>query len=422
MRQFSFGRLRTAVFASFIIVTIAATCCVAKADPKPPSPENPMQPTHEQVAADDGFARALFANVASREGNVVVSPTSVESCMLMALVGARGKTADQIVQVLHVAGDQLADPGRLLDRSLSLADRSPHTKNPTTDLVIANSAWIQQGFPIRDAYRQLLETSARARFELVDFSKTTQTAGAINGWVDAKTRHKIKELISPSALDSSTRMVLANAIYFKGQWSKPFNKQATRNQPFLRPGAPDVSVPLMHLDSRLRYFETDRYQVVELPYTQDGISMVVWLPRRPEDMAQMEREIAAASLSRSLAKLGSTSVDLFFPKFKIDANISLGATLGALGMKDAFTPSADFSGITDEPLWISAVVHQALVEVDEEGTEAAAATGVIAVTSAALPGRAEKKIFRADHPFVFAIRHQDTNDILFMGRVVQPSP
>lgn len=420
MRRFSFGRLRTAVFASSLMTTLAATCFVAKADPKPPAPENPMPPTREQVAVSDGFARALFANVAGAQGNVVVSPTSVESCVLMALVGARGQTADQIAQVLHVAGDQLADPGRLLDRSLALADRPPHTKNPTADLVIANSAWIQQGFPIRDAYRQLLQASARASFEQLDFSKTAEAAGAINGWVDTKTRHKIRELISPSALDSSTRMVLANAIYFKGQWSKPFDKKATKNQPFHRPGAADVSVPLMHHDSRFRYAETDRYQVVELPYTQEGISMIVWLPRRPEDMAEMQREIAAANFSQSLAKLASTSVDLFLPKFKIDANISLGATLGALGMKDAFTPSADFSGITDEPLWISAVVHQALVEVDEEGTEAAAATGIVAVTSAALPGRVDKKVFRADHPFVFAIRHRTTNDVLFVGRVVKP--
>jgi serpin B len=412
----------TAFYLSLTFGTLAATCSMASAAPKPAFSENFVQTQTEKAAINnDAFARALFAQLSAGEDNIVVSPASVESCILMALGGARGQTASQISQALGLSAAQSADVGRLLDRYLA-GQQTPHTKNPTFRLVIANSAWVQQGFPIHDAYRKLLATGGRASVDLVDFAAKTEAARqAINAWVDANTEHKIKELLAPGALDSSARLVLANAIYFKGQWATPFRKEATKNQPFHRPGAADISVPMMHKDSRFAYLETDRYQALELEYTQEGISMVVWLPRKAEGLAALEREINAASFTTSLAKLAPTSLEVFLPKFKIAQSISLGETLTSLGMKDAFTPAADFSGISDEPLMISAVVHQALVEVDEQGTEAAAATGAIAVTSAALPERVEKKVFRADHPFVFAIRKRQTGEVLFLGRVQTPA-
>jgi serpin B len=384
-------------------------------------------PTSKIVPADDGFARALFARLSAGEGNVVVSPASVESCLLLALAGARGETAAQIAEMLHVSGDGPADKksvdvGRLLDRYRSLAAEPSQDKNSKNRLVIANSAWVQRGLPIHDAFSKLLQTNDRATCNIVDFAAETEAArSAINAWVDAQTQHKIKELLAPGTLDSTARLVLANAIYFKGQWIKPFDKALTRVQPFHRPGAADIRVPIMHKDSRFSYFETESYQALELPYLQDGMAMVVWLPRKAENLAAVEREISSASIANSLSKLTLTSVEVFLPKFDVDQNTSLGDVLMALGMKDAFSPAADFSGITDERLALSAVVHQALVEVDEQGTEAAAASGAIAVTAAALPDRGEKKVFRADHPFVFAIRNRQTGHILFAGRVEKPA-
>ncbi len=379
------------------------------------------QQAEPATETDDAFARALFAKLAVQDGNVVVSPTSVEACVLMALAGARGATASQMAQALQLSDVTEIDIERLLDRDATrAAGPTPKGEAPASKLVIANSAWVQQGFPIHDAYRKLLETRGRATLESVDFLNQTEAARrAINAWVDGRTEHKISELLAPGALDSSARLVLANAIYFKGPWARPFHKEATTPQPFLRPGQAPLSVPLMHLASRFRYLETDSYQAVELSYQQSDVSMVVWLPRKAEALGELERELSAASIAVSLNTLAPASVELFLPKFKINNTTSLARPLADLGMKDAFTPAADFSGISDQSLSISAVVHQALVAVDEVGTEAAAATAMVAV-GAARPDLREQKIFRADHPFLFAIRNHTSGEILFIGRVVTP--
>jgi serpin B len=181
---------------------------------------------------------------------------------------------------------------------------------------------------------------------------------------------------------------------------------------------PDISLPMMHQSETLRYAETDAYQAVEMRYDESPYAMVVWLPRKIDGLEALEKALADGEMEKSLKKLAAKPIDLVLPRFKVDSNVSLIDVLASLGMKQAFTPSADFSAITSEPLSISAVVHRALVEVDEEGTEAAAATGIVAVTSALVDR--PKPVFRADHPFVFAIRNTTTGDILFMGRLMTP--
>jgi len=215
--------------------------------------------------------------------------------------------------------------------------------------------------------------------------------------------------------------VLVNAIYFKGGWLLPFKKENTKQQAFQVSDARKVDVPLMHMTDQLRYAETDTYQVIELAYVNSDLAMVVWLPRKLDNLAGVERQIAEQGVANSLERLGTTEVELFLPRFRVEATLGLRDTLASLGMKDAFSDAADFSGISSQPLNISAVVHRALVEVDEIGTEAAAATGVIARTTAQL-GRIEKRVFRADHPFLFAIRQRMTGDVLFLGRVANPAP
>jgi serpin B len=182
-----------------------------------------------------------------------------------------------------------------------------------------------------------------------------------------------------------------------------------------------VKVPLMHLMHELRYAETDSYQVVQLSYRDSGYAMVVWLPRKMDGLAALEKQLTTDGTTPSLEKLDSKEVDLFLPRFKVKSQIALAEVLQSLGMKQAFTKSANFSGITDEPLWISAVIHEAVVEVDEKGTEAAAATAIVFPTAAAPAEEPPKpKLFRADHPFVYAIRHRETGDVLFWGRVEKP--
>ncbi len=417
--------LRWSVAAAAGLSTLM-TCGGPLVAEQPAPRKAPMPDTENPDAVSAAFARKLFAKLGAQPGNVVASPTSIEACLLLALAGARGQTATEIAQALALDDEDLREVATLLERYRAtppVADKTQPENPPAPEYVIANSAWVQKGFPIHDDYRRLLEDRAGATFELVDFRGQLEAARqAINAWVDSKTRHKIPELLGPGSLDNSARLVLANAIYFRGKWAKPFEKEFTRDQAFRRPGKPEVKVPLMHQDAHFRYLETDQYQAIELPYEGYDSALIVWLPKRLDGLAGLEKSLADGSLTASLEKLNWASVDVFLPRFKVSASTSLADVLASLGMKQAFTPSANFKGITDESLWISAVVHQALVEVDEVGTEAAAATAIVAVTAAA-PGPPQKKmVFRADHPFLFAIRQHETGELLFVGRFESPTP
>jgi len=375
-------------------------------------------PVDKPRMADDAFARALLSKLTASEGNIVASPASIKACVLLALAGARGQTARQIAATLELAEADLKDIAALLAASRKVFASSRDCKAAAT---IANSVWVEKTFPVRGTYRKLLEASAEAGFAQVDFASQSETARrTINAWVDAHTQHKIKDLFGPGSIDDSSELVLANAVYFKANWSRPFDEQRTTNQPFHRPGQPDLAVPLMHERTHADYMETDTYQALELPYNQAPYSMVVWLPKRAEDLAAMETAVLTGSIVAALRELGTADVDVYLPRFKVSSSLSLVHTLTALGMKDAFTDAADFSGISSQPLLIAAIVHQAVVEVDEEGTEAAAATGAGFARGIARPIEEEPKTFRADHPFVFAIRNRTTGDILFMGRVETP--
>lgn len=415
-----------AVGALPLVLTFSSSRLAAEPQRKDPVDIGPQVPKN----VSDAFARALLAKLADQKGNVVVSPTSIESCVLLALAGARGETAKQIELALQLAGDEPVDVGKLLDRfqSAMTAGEKPaddkDSKQDEQSLVIANSVWVQNDFPIHAQYRKLLETNGRATFELVDFANQLEAARvAINSWVDAKTKHKIPELLAPSSLERSARLVLCNAIYFRGKWASPFEKELTRDQPFRRPGQSDIKVPLMHQQNYFGYLETDTYQAIELPYLGREEALIVWLPKRPEALAELEKTLTAGSLAPKLNEMRRKEVRLFLPRFKIGATLALADTLASLGMKRAFTPAADFKGITGESLFISAVIHQALVEVDEVGTEAAAATAIVAVTAAAPQLDPPKPVvFRADHPFLFAIRNQATGEVLFLGRVDNPKP
>ncbi len=407
---------------SMIFVPQAQWSLLAAEPSFPPLGVRVSVPVQTSTTCSDAFARALYAQLAGVSGNVVVSPASVEACILLALAGADGQTAIQMAEALHLTPQQAANVGALLDQYQAARAGGPSTQS-SSGLVIANSVWIQQGSVIHDAYRRLLEANGRASFAAVDFAARTEAArAAINAWVDSKTNHKIRELIPSGSLDSSSRLVLANAIYFKGKWEDPFNKRSTTRQPFHRPGRADVSCWLMRQNSKFSYLETDTYQAIELPYADSDLSMVVWLPNQAEGMSEMERELCREGFATSLAKFERTSVIVLLPKFKVDEPSSLVDALAALGMKDAFGNSADFSGIMAEPLCIAAIVHRALVEVDEEGTEAAAATGIAMAPTSMPSNPQEPKMFRADHPFMFAIRNRTTGQILFIGRVVTPNP
>ena len=254
----------------------------------------------------------------------------------------------------------------------------------------------------------------------MDFAAAAEDARrTINAWVEEKTRDRIKDLIKPGVLNSMTRLVLTNAIYFKGDWARQFDEKATRQAPFWVAQEKKVDVPMRFQRARFKYAEMDSLQCLELPYVGEELSMVVLLPKERTGLDKLEASLNRENLQLWLGRMHKMKVSVHLPKFKMTREFQLGEMLQAMGMKDAFSPQwADFSGMNGKrDLFISAVIHKAFVDVNEEGTEAAAATAVgIQVTSIQ-----PERVFRADHPFLFLIRDTRSGVILFMGRVSDPS-
>jgi serpin B len=371
--------------------------------------------------SNNEFAIDLYGRLSAKEtGNVFFSPYSISTALAMTYAGAEGQTEKQMAEVLRFGLPE----ERLHAAFASLRQSSdPGNSKPGYQLRVANRLWGQQGFHFMPAFQQTVRTSYGAELAPVDFARQTEAARrTINGWVEKETEQKIKDLIAPGVLDSMTRLVLTNAIYFKGTWTDEFKKEATKDAPFHRSGQRQVSVPMMYQKDHFKYAAVGDLQILELPYGRDRhLSMVVLLPKQVDGLAQLEKKLSRENLQEWLTGLRSQEVKLFLPRFKMTSQFQLKDVLESMGMTLAFTPrQADFSGISsEEELFISAVIHKAFVDVNEEGTEAAAATGVaVAVTSA--PVRQEPIVFRADHPFVFLIREQRSGSILFLGRLLDP--
>jgi serpin B len=250
---------------------------------------------------------------------------------------------------------------------------------------------------------------------------TEQARKVINAWVEKQTKDKIKDLLQPGVLDVDTRLVLTNAIYFKGLWAQKFKKSATKEEPFHTAGGGSVKAPLMHQTGDFKYLDGGDFQALEMPYRGQGLSMVVLLPKKADGLAALEAKLTGPNLAAWLGKLRKQEVEVALPRFKMTRALALNATLEALGMRKAFIPGgADFSGMAGSAgrrLFIQAVVHQAFVDVNEEGTEAAAATAVAVGADSEPP---PPPVFRADHPFVFLVRDNRSGSVLFLGRLANP--
>jgi serpin B len=290
------------------------------------------------------------------------------------------------------------------------------------ELDIANGLWAQKKKPFLPAFLDVAKQSYGANLKQVDFRTGADTARTeINDWVAHKTKGKITDLIQAGVLNPETKLVLVNAIYFTGQWARKFDKHDTTNAPFSVTPTRQLQVPLMSLTANFKYAEVDGLQFLELPYVGDDISMVVLLPRDVDGLKSVEDRLNQQTLDRWLAQAREQKVAVSLPKFKLAAQFSLAKPLTEMGMTDAFSPGANFSGMDGERnLFISAVVHKAFVDVNEEGTEAAAATAVVMRSMAVMMPR-PTPIFRADHPFIFLIRDNHSGSILFFGRLVEPT-
>jgi serpin B len=368
------------------------------------------------VKGDNAFAFNLYDQLRAKDGNVFFSPYSISTALAMTYAGARGDTADEMAKALHFT---LSPDDLHRGEAALLAGLNGGGKQRGYQLNIANALWGQQGYGFKDDFLKLTQTHYGTGLRQVDFISNTEAARqTINAWVEKETKDKIKELLREGVLKPTTRLVLTNAIYFKGDWASPFKKDQTRDEEF-NTGTEKLKAPMMHQSARFKYLESDGVQALELPYAGKELSMVVLLPKKADGLAEMEKTLSAEKVSGWLGKLREQEVVVALPKFKTTCEYSLREPLEALGMRKAFGPTADFSGMNGkkDDLFISAVVHKAFVDVNEQGTEAAAATGVV-VGRKAVQVRAE---FRADHPFVFLIRDTRNDSVLFLGRVSNPT-
>jgi serpin B len=370
------------------------------------------------VDSDNAFAVALYGQLRKQNGNLFFSPESISTALAMAYAGARGETASQMAKTLH-----FTLPPAELHPVMGALLRELNAPQENYQLSVANALWAQRGSTFLDDFLKLLKTDYGAGVNEVDFAGSTEAArSTINQWVEQKTQDKIKDLLQPGSLRPDTRLVLTNAIYFKGNWLAQFDKAQTKDEDFHLSPAQTKKAPLMHREGSFRYFHGGSFQILEIPYKGNDLSMVILLPDEIGGLAALEQSLTVSNMQQWVQQLASVpKVIVTVPKFKLTQQFELGTTLGAMGMPVAFSGNANFSGMTGKrDFSISDVIHKAYVDVNEEGTEAAAAT---AVTMRALAIRVPEHappVFRADHPFVFLIRDNRSESIPFMGRVTDP--
>ncbi|MFA7237518.1 MAG: serpin family protein [Phycisphaeraceae bacterium] len=399
---------------------------------------------HLLADCSNQFGWSLYQQVAAKDGNVLISPHSLHAALAMTYLGAKDQTAKQIADAIQVSGTNITQSEMLIgpfliDAYPALLHGTPNMAgiaakhDKATDknfrgftLNSVNAIWAQRGYPFRKDYLDKVTALFGSGLHEVDFAKDTEAARKtikINGWVEQQTNDKIKDLLAPGTVDMATAMVLTNAVYFKAKWAEPFDVRMTTDKPFTLGNGEKISVPTMRDKRFTQYFEYEGMRAVELPYAGGGVSMMIVLPVNGKSLTDVERLLANGAMKQLLDHGSSRSreVELSVPRFKFEANYDMVPPLQKLGMVDAFDPGkADFSGIDGtRNMCVALVVHKTFIDVNEKGTEAAAA--VERLYPGCMP--TDKPIeFRVDQPFVFVIRHEPTGTVLFVGRVTDPRP
>jgi serine protease inhibitor len=411
---------------ALVIVAVAAVAAVVAAGLFlfPYSPDNPPQVddtnSTEQgimdvVDANNQFAFDLYSELDKKEqGNIFYSPYSISAALAMTYEGAKGKTADEMKSVFHFPEINVLRP------NFAAIYSDINKQNPDYELKTGNALWVQKDYAFLQEYLTTVEKYYGGKASNLDFaSETEKSRQTINTFIEEQTNNRIKDLIPEGILNSMTRLVLTNAIYFKGTWEWEFDKSKTIEQDFKITPTNIVKTQMMHMKPEkadFNYLKTEELQILELPYKGDKISMLILLPK--DNIDAIKSSLTADKLNEYKSQMQETKLDsIYLPKFEFDAKLNMKNTLSNLGMPTAFSMEADLSGMDGSTnLYIQEVIHQAFVKVDEQGTEAAAATAVIVGLKSAMP----TNVFNADHPFVFIIQDKETGNILFMGRVTDP--
>ncbi|XP_049772849.1 leukocyte elastase inhibitor-like [Schistocerca cancellata] len=351
-------------------------------------------------------------------GNLFFSPLSIQVILALVYFGAKGDTAKELERGLHLPSDkQLTDNG-----INALMHRLNESQNVLLD--IANKIYLRTGSEVKKEFRQTADRFL-AGVQQLNFAESEQSTKTINDWIESKTHGKIKDMIMKGTLDASTLMVLVNAIYFKDEWLKVFYEEETKPTPFHLPSGATEDIDMMYVEDRLLYADVTELnsQALMLPYKDWRLNMMILLPKEMNGLQDLERNIDKFDPLHILKGMTKSKVFVYLPRFKMEYSKSLKDTLITLGMESMFNPAkANFSGAVDGDYVVSQVLHKAFIEVNDRGTEAAAATVLIAPGSSApqLPPPTPVT-FKADHPFMFFIVDDITRTILFAGRLVKPS-
>jgi serpin B len=371
--------------------------------------------TAEVIEGNNQLAFDFYSKVIKDDGNIFYSPWSISTAFALVYEGAREKTSEEIQSLFGFPSD---DDKRRSSFAGIQDDLNSQQANYT--LTTANALWIDEGFKLSDSYVDVARQYYDSEISTVDFP-TEESRLQINEWVESKTNEKIKDVIPQGILTALTRLVITNAIYFKGTWVTQFDERNTVEEDFRIDADNTVKVPMMKLgETYFKYAETDSIKIIDLPYHGEKLSMLVLLPKNDTGMQSLEESLTLENLDTWRSSLRNQSVTVHIPKFKLETSYALNDMLREMGMPSAFTPDdADLSGINGvKGLFIQSALHKAFVEVNEEGTEAAAATVIVIGPTSEQP---QPPLFRADHPFIFIIQDSETGNILFMGRITNPS-
>ncbi|MCE5345611.1 MAG: serpin family protein [Bacteroidales bacterium] len=408
--------LKSAVVLSFTISLIFLSCSKNPEEILPVDPV-PINTTGAQISlinSENSFAFDIFGNVLENAGeseNVMISPLSISYALSMTLNGANGVTRDSILNALRINGitpEEINNSFKDLTEALLSVDKR-------VLISIANSVWTENDFKVKKSFIDILEDYYNAKSEQFDINDAS-APDKINAWIEDNTNGLIKNMIDK--LDDNTVMLLINAIYFKGKWKSQFDKSATVEKPFYTPSGSSAEVPMMKQTSDFKYFDGNGFTLAEFPYGQGNFVMDIILPDARNGISALLPSVTDAGFAGWIGQLSEKKINLSFPRFKYGYKKKLKDILSEMGMGIAFTDDADFTNIAaTPPLLINEVIHQAFIETNEEGTEAAAAT-VVSIGVTSMP--AEPLALNLDHPFLYIIRETSTNSILFMGRVADP--
>ena len=375
------------------------------------------------IKSNNTFSIQLYLKLKKKDENLFISPISIFSALAMTYAGAQDNTSREFEDILNINM-----PKPRFHRTFNDLSRI-FRREGETDLHLANSVWIHINFSILQSYIDIIHENYEGDINKLDFNNKELSSSTINKWVEEHTRGKINQIVTPDLFNLPVRLILVNAIYFKGLWDKPFKEKNTRDDRFTLINGEKVAILMMHQTDKFGYYENELFQILDMTYkgktyfrNSESISIIIILPKAIDGILGLDQILSIENLNKYILNLETKKVEVYLPRFKLETDYKLKQTLKDLGLKEAFNQNANFSGVTDTPegIFIHEVIHKAFVDVNEEGTEAAAVTAVVRVLGASMVRPEPPPIFRADHPFLFIIRDVQSNIILFIGSVMNP--